>query len=46
MRRVITRPTWAALQKVKKGIDLVEPDQAMYYGGDEKGYTHYPRAEV
>ncbi len=24
------------------GADLNEPDQATYYGGDEKGYTDYP----
>lgn len=40
MRCVITRPARAALQNVKKGIDLAEPDQATYYGGDEKGYPH------
>ncbi len=32
-------------ERLEKGIDLAEPDQETYYGGGEKGYTDYPRAE-
>jgi N-ethylmaleimide reductase len=29
-------------ERFKKGAPLNEPDEATFYGGDEKGYTDYP----
>jgi N-ethylmaleimide reductase len=30
-------------ERFAKNLPLSEPDQATFYGGDEKGYTDYPR---
>jgi N-ethylmaleimide reductase len=29
-------------RRLREGADLNEPDQATFYGGDERGYTDYP----
>ncbi len=34
------------VERFKRGSELNEPDQATYYGGDEKGYTDYPSLEL
>jgi len=34
------------VERFKQGSDLNEPEQATYYGGDEKGYTDYPALEL
>lgn len=33
-------------ERFEKGLDLAEPDQETFYGGGEKGYTDYPRANT
>ncbi|MEP3277684.1 MAG: alkene reductase [Stappiaceae bacterium] len=33
-------------ERFRKEVDLAEPDQETFYGGDEKGYTSYPSLEA
>ena len=30
------------VERFRVGAELNKPDEATYYGGDEKGYTDYP----
>lgn len=34
------------VERLKAGAPLNEPDPATFYGGDERGYTDYPTAEL
>lgn len=42
--KYISNPDLA--ERFKNGLEITEPDQDTFYGGGEKGYTDYPRAEV